>query len=145
MPARISFSLALLDALGCLGLGFCLSALRALLPARRGSAFTFAADLVASVAALLLAQSYAARQAAAGELRWYLTAALILGAAAAQKVLAPPLRRLRAAAARPFRRLQKRVVAPLRMKYRHTAENTAKKRRIKGQKNLFCQGDDATL
>lgn len=98
MAPRIPASLAVLDALCCMGLGFLAAFLRALLPCRRHAAATFAADFLAVGFGLVLGQGYAARQAAAGELRWYMVAALVLGAAAAQKLLAPRLAALRRAA-----------------------------------------------
>ena len=114
MAPQIPPLLAVRDAVCCMGLGFLAALVRALAPCRRRSAFTFWADFWAVGAALVLGQSYAAQRAAAGELRWYMVAALAVGAAGAQSTAAPLFSGLRKAAFAALRR-------PVRACRRHAA------------------------
>lgn len=143
MPARIGLQQLAPDCLSCLGLGFAVFLLRALLPCRRGSGFTFWADFFAVGAALLLAQGYAARQASAGELRWYHLAALTAGAAAAQQLFAAPLARVRRALARlllwPLKTCATACKRLTRAARGFLPQTTAHKSRPAGRKNLKKQ------
>lgn len=98
-----------------MGLGFLAALLRSLLPCRRRSVQTFLADFFAVGLGLTLGQGYAARQAAAGELRWYMIAALIAGAAAAQQLLAPRFAALRRGTAAILLRPLRQAAAVIRM------------------------------
>jgi len=88
MPPQIAFSAAAGDMLCGMGLGFLVGVLRCFFPACRGMA-AFWADFFAAGAALILLQGYAAQYAAAGELRWYLPAAALLGGISAWCVFQP--------------------------------------------------------
>ncbi len=88
MVPTLSPSLVAMDILCCMGLGFFVAALRAPLPIG-GQVGCFVADFTASVLVLLLAQAYAAQSSNAGVLRFYMVAALALGAFLFYKVIAP--------------------------------------------------------
>ena len=148
MPARVAFPALLPYLAACMGLGFWVAVLRALFPAHRRSWGCFWLDLTAAFGALLLAQGYAARSAAAGELRWYLAAALLAGGTAGTRLLAQPFARLRSRAYRalvaPLRRAAERTgafvcrtCAPKMKKIRSRVRKNTKKQMQTGQKVMY--------
>lgn len=135
MPARIPAAAILPDLFACMGLGFALALLRCLLPGGRHSRVAFWTDFFAAGAALVLAQSFAAAHAAAGELRWYHLAAGAVGATAACSLLQRWLAALRAAVLRPLQRAAKRLVQDLHTGLCRLYAKKSKKRRNKARKN----------
>lgn len=106
IPALLPEQL-LREALACGGWGLWLGTLRAALPGR-GRAGSWA-DFFLTGGLLLGTQSYAAALSQAGTLRWYMLAAAFGAAAAAERILAPPLRAAGRAGIRPLRWLSRRA------------------------------------
>ncbi|MBQ7859433.1 MAG: hypothetical protein IJ347_04810 [Faecalibacterium sp.] len=134
MPPQVSPGLAAGDILCGLGLGFLVGLLRCGLPVRRG-AVCFLADFFAVGFGLLLAQSYAVRYAAAGELRWYLPAAVLLGAVSVQVTLGP----VAELAFLPAKKLWRTVFLFLRRRHRAHKDKQRKKAMENRKKQLQNQ------
>ena len=108
MAVSAPLTLALADALRCLGLGFLLAAAYDLAAFFLGSSrpARFVLDLAGALAAAVLCTGFAAAASAAGRVRWYMAAGLALGLFCYFHVLAPAFgaagRVVKWALSRPF-------------------------------------------
>ena len=135
MPARITVWALLPDCLCSAGIGFFVSWLRCLMPLGKRRWFGCWADFFSVGTVLILLQGYAASRAAAGELRWYLSCAALMGAWAAQRVFAKPLQRLRTAGCRWLRWVFRWPSKVVRTIFCRSLAQKNKKRQITVQKN----------
>lgn len=115
----VSPELAGADMLCCLGLGFLLAVLYdgAALLLGRSRPVTLVLDLLAAFLAAVLLCSFAAGRSWSGQVRWYMTAALLAGLWGYFSVLAPASQALRTGlvwlAKRPFSLLTLLILRPL--------------------------------
>ena len=118
------------EALECAAAGVVLGSVRSIFPVKGRGAFL--PDVLLAGAVLFGMQSYAASLSSAGVLRWYMIAACLAGAAAADRIFGTPVRavgcvaaqRARHAAARWQNRTRRERAK--RCKQRRNAERTAK-------------------
>ena len=138
MVAQIPLTMALADALCCVGLGFLLAALydigRILLGGTRPVCFVL--DLAGFLLAAVLLCSFAACRSYSGVVRWYMAAGLLGGLAGYLRVLAPATRAadrlIKWVLTRPFALLWLLILRPLgRLFHRAAAAAIA----AAGQKN----------
>lgn len=127
------------DVLWCLGIGMALAALRDVLSLVFGNSrpVCLVLDLTAFAAAAVLACGFAAGLSASGRVRWYMAAAMVLGAAGWYWALADGIHWLAGTLLRlltwPMRLVSRRILAPARRRFRqwisrHKAQKSAGKR-----------------
>ena len=132
------------DVLWCLGLGCLLGAARdaVRLALGEGPVRCFFRDIAVFAAAAVLVCGFAAGASAGGLARWYMSAAVLLGAVSWRWAVQPAVHRAAAAlaelACRPLRLVHKMLVRPAQMRYKRpkaAAAPAAKQKNLLKSKN----------
>ena len=125
------------DVLWCIGLGCLLGAARdaVRLALGEGPVRCFFRDIAAFAAAAVLVCGFAAGASAGGLARWYMSAAMLLGAVSWRQAVQPAVHRTAAAlaelACKPLRFAHKKLVQPVRMRLQTLRSRSRERRKAK--------------